>query len=79
SALVEGVGTRLQTIGSSTLSYAMVPVPKAYVGKKVGSIESDPEELLFGVLHQNLSLTLASHTEYELCVTDMLVYARRID
>ncbi len=79
SALVEGIETRHQSIGCSTLNYTMLPLPKAYVGKPLGDLESGTDEMLFGVLHDNMAITLASNTSYKLTDTDKLVYVTKAD
>lgn len=78
SALMD-IETREQTIGSSTLTYSMLPVPASYVGKPLRNIESSADEMLFGVLHANLSITLAADTGYILLDTDRLVYVTKAD
>ncbi len=79
SALLGNAVSKPVTIGSSTFSYSTVPVPKGYVGKTVDAIEEDADELLFAVMHENRSLTLASNGKYVLLSTDKLVYASAID
>ncbi len=79
SALVEGVVIRHQSIGCSTLNYTTLPLPRAFVGKALGDMESGSEEMLFGVLHDNMALTLAGSTGYILTETDKLVYVTKAD
>ncbi len=79
SALMEGAEIRQQSIGCSTLNYTTLPLPKAFVGKALREIESGADEMLFGVLHDNMALTLASNTAYNLIETDKLVYVSKAD
>ncbi len=79
SAIVEGVATRHQSIGSSTLSYSMLPVPKDHAGRRIADLKTGSNEMLFGVLHENMSLTLASNVDYLLTDKDKLVYVQRVD
>lgn len=79
SALLGNADSQHQTIGSSTINYSTIPVPKGYVGKTLDSLESDSEEMLFAVMHENRSLNLAANGKYMLQATDKLVYTKIID
>ena len=79
SALVGNLHIQHQTIGSSTITYLTKSVLKGAVGKTLSSIETEVDELLFAVLHENRSLTLASNTKYVLESTDKLIFTKIID
>ncbi len=79
TALTECCEIRQQTFGSATMSYSTVPVPKSFVGRMLGQLEKDDEELLFGVTHTDRSFTLASKLDYELTAADKLIFVKRVD
>ncbi len=67
------------TIGSTTSAFFTVPVPEYHVGRPLTRVKAPEGELLFGVLHQNGSVELATNPSPVLKASDQLIYCRIAD
>ncbi len=68
------------TWGSSTLSFALLEVPKQYNGEKMRSIPLASGEAVIGVLHENGQTTLVANvSDYTVYDTDKLIVAKVVD
>lgn len=79
SALLSNDKLNNQTIGTATIDYITLDVPKGYVGRTAESITGNEQEVLFAILHENGTITLAANSSYNLTATDKLVFAKVID
>ncbi len=67
------------TLGATTTSFFLVPVPEYHVGRQLNRIKPPQGELLFGVMHPNGTVELNTTPSPVLTDKDQLIYTRIAD
>jgi trk system potassium uptake protein TrkA len=79
SALTEQNPDKPLNIGSHTLNFKTIPVPKHLIGYNANEIELQENEALFAVEHSDFSLSLSNNFDVKLVSTDKLVITIVVD
>ncbi|MEG0615412.1 MAG: TrkA family potassium uptake protein [Oscillospiraceae bacterium] len=80
SALTEEeVQTKTMNIGSHTLTFATMDIPKEYYDKKVSEIVFEKDEILYAVERESTNLILVGLNDMVLKRGDRLVFSKLVD
>lgn len=79
SALNENKATDNVCIGTHTMVFTEMVVPKEYVGKKISEIQLEENEVVIAVEHENKKIEGAILCSRELVQGDLLIFAKFVD
>lgn len=73
SALTQNQSLRTINIGAHTIAFNLVPVPDEFVGKRAREMSSKMEQDIFGVIHEDLTISLTLQEDIVLQENEMLI------
>lgn len=79
SALTDNAQSKNFNMGTHTLTFSVMPIPKDYIGNKVSDIAFEENEVLFAVERDTTTLTLIGLRNIILEKGDKLIFAKLID
>ena len=79
SALLEHQATRSIFLGSHSIAFHTLPVPKEYLNCYCDEIKTGPDEVLFAIERLDLSIAFVEKSHFRLSATDKLIVAKLID
>ena len=81
SALEKPEEEQLVQFGSSAFSFSTEPVPRGLRGKTILQLKQKKDEQLFGIRHENGSVTFAGNAgdDYQFAPSDELIFVRTVD
>lgn len=79
SALLEHQATRNIFLGSHSISFRKIPVPKEFLNCYCDEITMAPDEVLFAIERVDLSIEFVAKSHFRLSAMDKLIVASLID
>lgn len=81
SALEKPEDEQMLQMGSSAFLFSSQPVPRGLRGRTITRLKQKSGEHLFGIRHENSSVTLAGDVEpgYLLTASDQLIFVQNVD